>query len=57
MSKLTTNDSWKPGDRIKRYSDGAPGVIEAIGPNGNVWVLWDSSGLKTCINSMQVERP
>jgi hypothetical protein len=58
MSKLTTNDTWKIGDPVKRYSDGLRGTIEEeISPNGSVWVKWEDSGLHTCINSMQVERP
>jgi YD repeat-containing protein len=44
------------GERIKRFSDGAPGVITELAPSGNVWVRWDQSGLTTVINAQQVER-
>ena len=49
--------AWSPGEHIKRYSDGAPGVIKEVAPGGNVWVVWDQSGLTTVVKASQVERP
>ncbi len=46
---------WSPGQRVKRLNDGAPGVVKEPGPHGNVWVVWESSGLETVINALQIE--
>ena len=44
------------GDRITRWSDGAPGVVQDFGREGNVWVRWEQSGLTTVVKRNQVER-
>ncbi|MBA3748338.1 MAG: hypothetical protein H0W96_12735 [Solirubrobacterales bacterium] len=51
------SSSFSIGERIKRYSDGAPGVVkDTETKSGNVWVQWDSSGLTTVINARQILR-
>jgi hypothetical protein len=42
------------GQRITRFSDGATGVVREIGPKGNVWVVWDSSGLQTVMKPLEI---
>ena len=36
--------------------DGAPGVVKETGREGNIWVVWDSSGLTTVVKARQLER-
>ena len=44
------------GDRVTRWSDGAPGVVTGLGLRGSIWVRWNSSGLTTVVSGNQVER-
>ena len=56
LPPVTPVPKFSSGERVRRVMDGAPGVVRETGREGNIWVVWDASGLTTVVKARQLER-